>query len=105
MFEKLTGVEERFVELEKQLSDSQVVQDRDTYQKYVREHAELNKIVAAYRKYKQTLQDLEESHDLLKDSDPEIKDLARDEIARLNQKIEEIEEELKLPSAAQRSQR
>jgi len=96
MFEKLTGVEERFVELEKQLSDSQVVQNREIYQKYVREHAELNKIVAVYRKYKKTLQDLEESHTLLKDSDPEIKDLARDEIARLNQKTEEIEEELKL---------
>jgi len=95
MFEKLAGVEERFDALEKQLSDSQVVQDRESYQKYVREHAELNKIVAAYRKYKQTLRDLEQSHELLKDSDPEIKDLARDEIAGLNQKIEEIEEELK----------
>jgi len=70
MFEKLTGVEERFVELEKQLSDSQVVQNREIYQKYVREHAELNKIVAVYRKYKKTLQDLEESHTLLKDSGP-----------------------------------
>ncbi len=96
MFEKLTGVEERFVELEKQLSDPRVVQDREAYQKFAREHAELNKIVAAYRKYKQMRQDLEESHELLKDSDPEIKDLARDDIAGLNRKIEEIEEELKL---------
>jgi peptide chain release factor 1 len=96
MFEKLTGVEERFVELEKRLSDPQVVQDREAYQKYAREHAELNKIVAAYRKHRQMLQDLEESHELLKDSDPEIKDLARDEIARLNQRVEDIEEELKL---------
>ena len=96
MFEKLAGVEERFVELEKRLSESQVVQDRESYQNYAREHAELNKIVAVYRRYKQTLQDLEESHDLLRDSDPEIKDLARDEIAGLNQKLSDIEEELKL---------
>jgi peptide chain release factor 1 len=96
MFEKLTGVEERFDELERQLSDARVVQDRETYQKYVREHAELNKIVAAYRKYRQTLQDLEGSHELLRDADPEIKDLARDEIAGLNREKEEIEEELKL---------
>ena len=96
MFEKLTGVEERFVELEKRLSDSQVVQDQPTYQRYVREHAELNKIVAAYRKYKKCLLGLDESHELLRDADAEIKDLARDEIARLNQQIEELEEELKL---------
>ncbi|UCD79694.1 MAG: peptide chain release factor 1 [Desulfobacterales bacterium] len=96
MFERLAEVEERFVELEKRLSDSQVVQNREAYQKYVREHAELNKIVAAYRKFRQTLQDLEESHELLKDSDPEIKNLARDEIARLNLAKEDIEEEIKL---------
>ena len=95
MFDKLIGVEERFVDVEKQLSDPKIVQDRDAYQKYVREHADLNKIVTAYRQYKQILQDLEESQDLLKDGDPEIKDLARDEIAELTRVKEGIEGELK----------
>ena len=95
MFEKLIGVEARFIDVEKQLSDPKVVQDRDAYQKYVREHAELNKIVTAYRRYKQTLQNLEDSQDLLKDADPEIKDLARDEITALNREKESIEEEIK----------
>ncbi len=95
MLEKLLGVEERFVDVEKQLSDPKVVQDRDAYQKYVREHAELNKIVTAYRQYKQTLQNLEESQDLLKDADPEIKDLALDEIATLTREKESIESEIK----------
>ena len=96
MFDKLIGVEERFIDVEKQLSDPIIVQDRDAYQKYVREHAELNKIVTAYRRYKQTLQNLEESQELLKDTDPEIKDLARDEIATLTRQKEKIEDELKI---------
>ncbi|MBW2429669.1 MAG: peptide chain release factor 1 [Deltaproteobacteria bacterium] len=95
MFDKLIGVEERFIDVEKYLSDPQIVQDREAYRKYVREHAELNKIVAAYRRYKQTLQDLEESLELLKDTDPEIKDLARDEIVKLTREKEKIEDELK----------
>ena len=95
MFEKLIGVEERFIDVEKQLSDPKIVQDRDAYQKYVREHAELNKIVMAYRQYKLNLQNLEESQDLLKDADPEIKDLARDEITTLTREKENIEDELK----------
>ncbi len=95
MFEKLIGVEERFVDVEKQLSDPKVVQDREAYQKYVREHAELNKIVTVYRQYKQILQNLEESQDLLKDADPEIKDLARDEIAALTREKESVEGELR----------
>jgi peptide chain release factor 1 len=95
MFEKLIGVEERFIDVEKQLSDPKVVQDRDAYRKYVREHAELNKIVTAYRQYKQILQNIEESQELLRDADPEIKDMARDEIASLTRAKEDIEEALK----------
>jgi len=49
MFDKLIGVEERFVEVEKQLADPAIVQDREAYQKYVREHGELNKIVGINR--------------------------------------------------------
>ncbi|NNL75267.1 MAG: peptide chain release factor 1 [Desulfobacterales bacterium] len=95
MFDKLIGVEEHFIEIEKLLSDPQIVNDRGAYQKYVREHAELNKIVTAYRSYKQTLLDLEESQELLKDTDPEIKDLARDEISTLTREKEKIEAALK----------
>jgi peptide chain release factor 1 len=96
MFDKLIGVEERHSEVEKLLSDPKIVQDRVAYQKYVREHAELNKIVTVYRQYKQTLQNLEDSQELLKDSDPEIKDLARDEIAALAREKEKLEDELKM---------
>ena len=95
MFDKLIGVEERFVDVEKQLSDPKVVNDRVAYQKYVREHADLNKIVTAYRQYRQTLQNLEESLELLKDTDPEIKGLARDEVATLTKEKEGLEDELK----------
>ena len=95
MFDKLIGVEERFIDVEKHLSDPQIVQDRTAYQKYVREHAELNKVVTVYRQYKETLQNLEESQELLKDTDPEIKDLARDEVATLIREKEKFEDELK----------
>lgn len=95
MFDKLIGVEERFIDIEKHLADPEVVQDQDAYQKFVREHAELNKIVTAYRKHKQTLNDLEESQELLKDADPDIKGLARDEITTLSLEKERIEGELK----------
>jgi len=95
MFDKLSGVEDRFIDIEVRLADPEIVQNRDAYQKYVREHAELNKIVTAFRRYKQTLEDLAESRELLKDTDPEIKDLARDEINTLNIEKEKIEGELK----------
>jgi len=95
MFDKLIGVEERFIDVEKHLSDPMVVNDRVAYQKYVREHGDLIKIVTAYRQYKETLQNLADSQELLKDNDPEIKDLALAEIATLNREKEILEDELK----------
>ena len=95
MFEKLKGVEDRFLEIEKQLSNPDIIQNRETYQKYIREHAELNKIVTVFRKYQQTFQDIAESQELLNDGDAEIKDLARAEIATLTEQRDQLEMELK----------
>lgn len=95
MFDKLNGVEERFVELEKLLSDPAIVTDREAYQKYSREHADLNKIVPVFRTYRNILKDLDDSMDLLKDADPDIKDLANDEVNALTVKKNACEEELK----------
>ena len=95
MFDKLNGVEERFTEIEKLMSDPEVVKDQSAYQKYIREHAELSKVVMVFRQFKQILQDIEESQELLKDGDQEIKDLARDEIASLTEQKDVLETELK----------
>ena len=95
MFDELKGVEERFVELEKLLSDPGILQDRDAYQKYSREHSDLNKIVRVFRLYMQTLRDLDDSIDLLRDGDSDIKDLARDEVNALTLKKDGYEDELK----------
>jgi peptide chain release factor 1 len=95
MFDKLKPVEDRFTEIETLLSDPDIVKDQDTYQKYVREHAELNKVVTVFRKFKQILKNIEESQELLKDGDPQIKDLARDEIVTLTEEKDKLEAELK----------
>jgi len=95
MFNKLKGVEKRFIELEKFLSDPEILQDRDAYQKYSKEHAELNKVVEVFRLYKQVLQDLDDSMNMLNDTDPDIKNLARDDVNALTVKKNACEDELK----------
>jgi len=95
MFDKLTGVESRFLEVEKLLSDPAIVQDLEAYQKYSRVHSDLNKIVSVFRKYKQTLSELNDSMELLKDKDPDIKEMAREEVNALTLKKERFETDLK----------
>ena len=95
MFEKLQGIAERYDLLERQLADPKIISDRDSYQKYSREHAELAAVVAVYRQYRETLAELADSQDLLLDSDPSIRAMAREEIERLGAAIERIDVALK----------
>ncbi len=96
MFDKIEGIEHRFIKLEQLLSDPEIVKDREAYEKYAKEHSELNKIVPIYREHKQTNQEIKESRELMNDSDPEIKELARNEIQILNKKQEDLEDQLRL---------
>lgn len=95
MYDKLKGVEARSEELEKLLSDPKVYQDRSAFEQYSREHAELSKVVGLFRQYKSVLAEIDDSSDLLNDTDPEIKELARSEIERLKADKARLQEDLK----------
>jgi peptide chain release factor 1 len=95
MFDKLIGIENRYHELERLLSDPKIIQDYELYQKYAREHSDLGKIVKVFKVYQTVSVEIDESLELLKDDDPEISNLARDEIDRLNEEKAHLEEELK----------
>lgn len=95
MYDQLKIVENRFIELEKLLSNPEIYQDQEAYQKYTREHADLNKIVTVFRAYELTLKELAESQELLEDGDPAIKDMAQNEIESLTLRKSRLEGDLK----------
>jgi len=96
MISKLLGIEERFIKLEHLLSDPAVIADQAKYQKCLKEHGELSKLVMAFREHKGILLEIAEAKELLKDSDSDIRDMAKDELESLEQKRAELESELKL---------
>jgi peptide chain release factor 1 len=95
MFDKLNGLEERHAELERRLSDPETMKDMEAYQSHAREHAELGRVVEAYREYLQVESDIHESAELLRDGDPDIKELAREELEALEARKAALIEELK----------
>ncbi len=95
MLDKLHGVEKRFLEVEKRLSDPETVKDRAAFEKLSREHADLSRVVEAFRAFKQVLDQLEDSQELLKDGDPDIKELAREEVAGLTAQRDVLELDLR----------
>ena len=95
MLEKFDELELRFEELTLQLADPEVISDRHRLEEIARERSNLGEIVELYRKYQQSSSDLEEARILSNDSDAEISELAHEEKNRLEEEIEELDQELK----------
>lgn len=96
MFANLEEVVDRFYEVESHLSDPAVIADQKRYRELTKEHADLSGIVAVYGKYKQVSSDIEGNRELLQDSDPEMKELAKAELPDLEAERTELESELRL---------
>ena len=98
MFENLAGVESRFLELEQQLADPEVVSDIKQYTALLKEHKNMTPIVETYRVYKKAEEDLDEAKAILDDSgsDKEFRDLAQEEMAAAKETLEETAEQLKI---------
>ncbi|MCP3944196.1 MAG: peptide chain release factor 1 [Desulfobacteraceae bacterium] len=90
MINKLKGIEERFVKLEHLLSDPAVICDQKKYQEYLKEHGELNKIVPVFRVYEGLLGELKEAKEFLRDDDPDIRSMAKEEVPSLEKEIAEL---------------
>ncbi|WP_243361075.1 peptide chain release factor 1 [Fundidesulfovibrio terrae] len=96
MFAKLESIESRFLELEKELSSPEALSDQERYRKLTKAHSDLGEVVAVYRKYKKLKEDLEENKILLEDSDPEMREMAKAEIATAQEELPRLEDELKI---------
>jgi peptide chain release factor 1 len=93
---QLDQVEVRFEELSQQLADPDITRDADRYRKAAKAHSDLSEIVARYRDWKRADGDLAQAHAMLSDPDPEMKQMAADEIARLEPERQRFEDELKV---------
>ncbi len=93
----LEGLQARFEEVSTLITDPGVIADQQRYVRLTKEYKELEDLLAARREYANLLGNLEESkHILLNESDPEMKEMAREEIAACEEKIPALEEAIKL---------
>lgn len=95
MFDQLENIESRYLELEKALSDPATIADHREYQRLAKEHSDLTPCVQTLRKHQELSARLEENRELLNDSDPEIRELAKEDSVELQGQIDLLEEELK----------
>lgn len=97
MFDKLQALEDRFQQLEAQISDPEVMGDRTKWQQLVKSHSDLAEVVEVFRQYKQARTDLEDNKLMLEDKlEPDFQEMVELEIEELGTKIEEFEKKLKI---------
>jgi len=96
MFANLEDVVDRFREVEGLLSDPSVISDQKRYRELTKEHANLAELVATYNRYKQVCSDIVGNRELLQDSDPDMKELARAELPELEAEQTRLQEELRI---------
>ena len=97
MFEKLKDIQNKFVDVEKSLSDPAQISNPQRLQELSKTHAELSPIVSAYNDYQALETAIEETESLLADeNDAEMLELAEEELVNLKQQIEALTESLKM---------
>src|SRR4030042_5555577 len=97
MFEKLEDVERRYETLSHLLSQPELIAKQDEFQKAAKECAELGKVVDLYRRSKRIEEELKGSQHLLdNEEDEDMKRLAKEELNRLTQEKDRVEEDLKM---------
>ena len=94
--QKLADIERKFESLTAQMADPATIGDPEAYRKTAKARSELEEIVNRYRDYKHTRHMLDEARPMLAESDPDLRGMAEEEVARLDPEIERIEHDLKI---------
>ena len=92
--DKLDKLVEKYRKLQEELSKPEVVQDVKKFRELSKELKELQETYELYEKYKKLQKELKETKELLRSGDKELRELAEEELERLNEELKKVEEEL-----------
>jgi peptide chain release factor 1 len=91
---KLETLSDRLEEINALLSDPGTIARQNEFRELSKEHAQISPVVECFVRYQRTLKDLEEAEGMLKDNDPEIREMADGELKQAKSKIETLDLEL-----------
>ncbi len=96
MFERLEQIAARYEDLGRQLGSDEIVNDHLAYQKIAKQHRDLLPVVNKFREYQKIQAGIADSTSMLKEEDAEIRAMAEEELAGLEERLPKVEEEIKL---------
>jgi len=93
---KLEKLQDRYEELAALMSDPGVISDQNRFREFSKEYAELEPVVKAFAAYQDAESDLAEAQLMAEDSDPDMREMAREELNDAKARIEQLESELQI---------
>ncbi len=98
MFENLREAEKHYEEINEMLMQPEIINDTDKYKNLMKEHKNLTPIIEKYREYNAAVSNLEGAKEMLDEGglEPEMKEMAEEEIKTAKADIEKFTEELKI---------
>ncbi len=96
MLNKLENIADRFREVEGLLADPSVINDQPRYRDLTKEHAELIDVVSGYERSCRITAEIASSQELFKDPDPDVREMAKVEVAELEAERVALEAQLKM---------
>ena len=96
MINKLEVIYQRYKDLEEKLSDPQLASDMNSFKKVNKEYKDLQPVAEAFLEYKEATANMDNAKLMLKDPDPEMREMASMEITSLSEKLEELDERIKV---------
>jgi len=93
---KLDNLSERFDEIAALLSQPEVQGEQNKFRSLSQEYAQLDPIVASYKQYQENEANLQSAKEMAKDSDPELRELAKEEINDAEQQKEKLQQQLQI---------
>lgn len=94
LLNKLEILQDRFEELTALLGDAEVISDQTRFRAYSREYAEVEPVYSAYNEWRKVQDDLEGAQALLKDSDPDLREMAVEEVREAKEQLLTLESQL-----------
>ena len=94
MLDKIEELERRHQELEALLADPATIANQTEFRKLSREHNDLTPLVEAYREHRRVVAEIADNQELL--ADPDMKEMAEEELKVLTARQEELEQEIKV---------
>lgn len=94
LLNKLDTLQDRYEELTALLGEAEVIADQNRFRAYSKEYAEVEPVISTFREFRKVSSDLDGAQALLKDSDPDLREMAEEEVREARARLVVLEEQL-----------